>query len=146
LCRYALVRNACTKVVHHYVCEGLGQSVKKSNVLSHEQEQLILASDGASLTHPCGLNICMGHFMCQNFFSHGQNKLKSTNAIQFQLHVNGKGNEYLRLVITYHLFLLLSSLFKCLIVVLIIIAVEILMLWIFGFFRYILRLSQNTEI
>jgi hypothetical protein len=78
--RYALVRNAGTKVVHRSVQEGLGQVVKKYDVLTRSEEKLVLASEGASLSHLHGLNSRMGYFMCRNFFVHGQNELPATNA------------------------------------------------------------------
>jgi hypothetical protein len=53
---YALVRNAGTVVVHRFVREGLGQSVKKSDVLMREEEQVVLKSVGANISHSHGLN------------------------------------------------------------------------------------------
>jgi hypothetical protein len=90
------MRNAGTEVVHWSVREGLGQSVKKSNVLTREEEQVVLKSLGVDISHLRNLNSRMGHFICQNFFIRGQNELQATNATQFQLHINGRGDEYLR--------------------------------------------------
>jgi hypothetical protein len=55
-CKYALVRNAGTQVVHRFVHEGLGQSVKKSDLLTREEEWIVLANEGSMITHPRGLN------------------------------------------------------------------------------------------
>jgi hypothetical protein len=93
---YAIVRNVGTEVVHKSVREGLGQSVKKSDVLTREEEQVVLKSAGVHISHPRGLNSRMGYFFCRNFFIRGQNELGATNANQFQLHVNKRGDEYLR--------------------------------------------------
>ena len=95
-CSYALVRNAGTEVVHRSVREGLGRNVKKSDLLTREEEVRVLASEGAAVSHPHGLNSRMGYFFCRNFFIRGQNELRATNANQFELHVNGRGDEYLR--------------------------------------------------
>lgn len=95
-CSYALVRNAGTEVVHRSVREGLGRNVKKSDLLTREEEVRVLASEGAAVSHPRGLNSRMGYFFCRNFFIRGQNELRATNANQFELHVNGRGDEYLR--------------------------------------------------
>jgi hypothetical protein len=65
-------------------------------VLTWEEEQVVLKSAGADISHPCSLNSRMGYFLCWNFFIQGQNELRATNANQFQLHVNGRGDEYLR--------------------------------------------------
>jgi hypothetical protein len=96
LCKYALVRNAETEVVQRSVREGLGQSIKKSDLLTQEEERVVLASEGATISHPHGLNSQMGYFLCRNFFIRGQNELRWTNANQFQLHVNARGDEFLR--------------------------------------------------
>ena len=96
LCRYALVRNVGTEVVQRSVREGLGHSVRKSDVLTREEERIVLESDGCSVSHPRGLNSRMGYFLCRNFFIRGQNELRWTNANQFQLHVNTRGDEFLR--------------------------------------------------
>jgi hypothetical protein len=93
---YSLVRNAGTEVLHRSVREGLGQSVKKFDILTQEEEQVVLRSVGADIFHPRGLNSRMGYFFCRNFFIRGQNELGATNANQFQLHVNKRGDEYLR--------------------------------------------------
>jgi hypothetical protein len=53
---YSLVRNAGTEVLHRSVREGLGQSVKKSDVLMREEEQVVLKSVGANISHSHGLN------------------------------------------------------------------------------------------
>ena len=82
-CKYALVRNASTEVVQRSIREGLGHSVKKSNLLIHEEERVVLDSEGAMISHPRGLNSRMGYFLCKNFFIRGQNELQWMNANQF---------------------------------------------------------------
>ena len=83
-------------MVQRSVREGLGHSVKKSDLLTREEERIVLDSEGCSVTHPRGLNSRMGYFLCRNFFIRGQNELRWTNANQFQLHVNPRGDEFLR--------------------------------------------------
>jgi hypothetical protein len=90
------VRNAGIEVAHRFVREGLDQSVKKLDLLTREKEWIVLASEGAMITHPRSLNSRMGYFLCHNFFIRGQNELRWTNANQFELHVNERGDEYLR--------------------------------------------------
>ena len=51
---------------------GLGQEVKKSDLLTIEEEQLLLSSDGASISHPRGLNSRFVYFCCRNFFIRDQ--------------------------------------------------------------------------
>jgi hypothetical protein len=71
VCRDALVRNAGTEAVQQSVRQGVGLKVKKSDVLTREEEQLMLKSDGASLDHPKGLNNRFVYFCCKNFFIRG---------------------------------------------------------------------------
>jgi hypothetical protein len=92
-------RNASTKVVHQSVWEGLGRIVKKSDVLIWKEEHVVLESNGADLSHPHDCNSYMGYFLCWNFFIRGQNELRVTNANRFELHLNGKGDKYLKQVI-----------------------------------------------
>jgi hypothetical protein len=87
--------------------------VKKSDVLTRNEEKLVVASKGASLSHPRGLNNRMGYFMYRNFFVRGQNELCATNANQFQLHVNARGDEYLRYVLSFHIYIALVFNFFC---------------------------------
>ena len=93
---YTLVRNARTEVVHRSVREGLGRTVKKSDLLTREEEMHVLASKGVAISYLHALNSRMGYFFCCNFFIRGQNELRATNANQFELHVNARGDEYLR--------------------------------------------------
>jgi hypothetical protein len=65
-------------------------------VLTREEGQVVLKSLGVDISHLHSLNSRMGYFLYRNFFIRGQNELRATNANQFQLHVNGRGNEYLR--------------------------------------------------
>ena len=95
-CRYALVRNAGTEAVQRFVHEGLGQSVKKSNLLTWKEERVVLDNEGAIISHPQDLNSQMGYFLCRNFFIRGQNELQWTNANQFQLLINSMDDEFLR--------------------------------------------------
>jgi hypothetical protein len=87
--------------------------VKKFEVLTQSKEKLVLVSEGASLSHPRGLNSRMGYFMCQNFFVRGQNELRATNANQFQLHVNAREDEYLRYILSYQIYIALVFSFFC---------------------------------
>jgi hypothetical protein len=69
--RYAPVRNAGTEAVQRSVRQGVGLKVKKSDVLTREEEKLMLKNDGASLDHPKGLNNRFVYFCCKNFFIRG---------------------------------------------------------------------------
>jgi hypothetical protein len=95
-CRYALVRNAGSKSVEKLVWEGFGQHVRKSDVLTFVEEQLIIASKFCSVEHPQGLNNCMVIFCLCNFFIRSQCEVRATFPIQFDIGVNIHGDEYLR--------------------------------------------------
>jgi hypothetical protein len=94
--RYAQVRNAGTEAVQRSVRQGVDLKVKKSDVLTRLEEQLMLNNEGASLDHPKGLNNRFVYFCCNNFFIRGQNELRDTCAHQFELQVNGSNEEFLR--------------------------------------------------
>ena len=76
--------------------QGLGGEVTKVDVITREEEQLLLASTGASLTHPKGLNNRFAYLLCRNLFIRGHNELRVTNTRQFELHVDEQGDEYER--------------------------------------------------
>jgi hypothetical protein len=75
---------------------GLGSVVKKSDLITHEEEILLLEYDGCTLTNGRGCNNRMFYFLCRNMFIRGQNELRATNANQFSLHSNSRGEEFLR--------------------------------------------------
>ncbi len=50
---------------------GLGESIKKSNILSIEKEQRMLAQATCQPTSPCNLNLKFGYFYMQNIFITG---------------------------------------------------------------------------
>jgi hypothetical protein len=77
---------------------GLRAVVTKSDILTREEEALVLGSDEASLSHPRGLNNRLLYFCCRNLFIRGQQELRDTNAAQFELHVDENGNEFIRYV------------------------------------------------
>ena len=96
------MRNACTEAVQRSVRGGLGSVIKKSDLITHEEEVLLLKSDGCALTNGRGCNNRMLYFLYRNMFIKGQNELRATNANQFALHSNSRGEEFLRYVIFYH--------------------------------------------
>ena len=96
ICRYAQVQNAGTESVQQSVRQGVGLKVKKSDILSHEEEQWMLRSEGALLDHPKGLNNRFVYFCCCNFFIQGQNELRETCTHQFELHFSESVEEFLR--------------------------------------------------
>jgi hypothetical protein len=75
---------------------GLGSVVKKSDLITREEEILLLKSDACALTNGRGCNNRMLYFICRNMFIRGQNELRATNANQFSLHSNSRGEEFLR--------------------------------------------------
>jgi hypothetical protein len=91
-----LVRNAGSESVQRSVRVGFGQTVRKSDVLTFLEEQVILKSACCSVEHPHGLNNRMVVFCLRNFFIRGQSELRATSAKQFQILVNSRGDEYLR--------------------------------------------------
>jgi hypothetical protein len=94
-CRYALVRNVGSESVQHSLQEGYGHHVRKSDVLTFEEEQIVLASKCCSVDHPHGLNNRMVIFCLRNFFIRGQSKLRVTSPKQFEIWQNVKGDEFL---------------------------------------------------
>ena len=56
----------------------------------------MLASIGASLIHPEGLNNRFAYLLCRNLFIRGHNELRETNTRQFELHVDEQGGKYVR--------------------------------------------------
>ena len=90
------MRNAGTESVQQSVRQGVGLTMKKSDVLTRKEEREMLDSDGASLHHPRGLNNRFVYFCCRNFFIRGQNELRETSAHQFELHENDDNEQYLR--------------------------------------------------
>jgi hypothetical protein len=66
----------------------------------------LLKFDGCALTNDRGCNNRMLYFLCRNMFIRGQNELCATNANQFSLHLNSKGEEFLRYVMFRYLFYL----------------------------------------
>jgi hypothetical protein len=49
----------------------LGIVVKKSDLITHEEEVLLLKSDGCILTNGRGYNNWMLYFLCRNMFIRG---------------------------------------------------------------------------
>jgi hypothetical protein len=50
-CRYALVRNAGFESMQRSVREGLGHHIRKSDMLTFQEEQVILAHKYCSVEH-----------------------------------------------------------------------------------------------
>ena len=113
--RYVLVWNAGTEAVQRSVRGGLGSVIKKSDLITCEEEVLLLKFDCCVLTNGRGCNNRMLYFLCRNMFIRGQNELRATNANQFTLHFNSRGEEFLRYILVYHLFSLLFCFFPMLI-------------------------------
>jgi hypothetical protein len=90
------VQNAGSESVQRLVREGFGHHVHKSNALTFQEEQLILALKFCSVEHPQGLNNWMVIFCLRNFFIRGQSELRATSPNQFEIGVNMRGDEYLR--------------------------------------------------
>jgi hypothetical protein len=67
--RYAQVRNVDTEFVQWSVRQGVGLNVKKSDVLTHEEEQWMLKSEGAALDHLKGLTTNLFTSVAVIFFS-----------------------------------------------------------------------------
>jgi hypothetical protein len=113
-CRYALVLNVGSKSVQRSIRAGFGQTVRKSDMLTFLEEQIILTSTCCSMDHPHGLNNQMVVFCLRNFFIRGQFELRATSPKQFKIHVNSQGDEYLRFgLLEFVCFLNLSIEFSC---------------------------------
>lgn len=93
--RYRRVKNAGTESVRRSFKRGLGLTTSTSDVLTRDEEILVLSSPAASLSTPTGLNYRFVYFYCRNFFIRGQDELRNTHVGQFQL-LNEFGVEFLR--------------------------------------------------
>ncbi|KAL3685311.1 hypothetical protein R1sor_003333 [Riccia sorocarpa] len=82
---YAKVIAACNEAVERSVRAGLDREVKKSSVLSLEEEKLILDQKICQIDTPTGLNYRMGFFCLRNFFIRGQKELRNVNIEDFQI-------------------------------------------------------------
>jgi len=96
--RYLAVKDVDTVTVKRSFRRGLRAAISKSDILTKEEEALVLASDGASLNHPRGLNNRFLYFCCRNLFIRSQQELRDTNAAQFELRVDENGIEFFRYV------------------------------------------------
>jgi hypothetical protein len=99
------VRNAGIEAVQRFVRGGLGSVVRKSDLITQKEEVYLLNSDACSLRNGCGCNNRMVYFFCHNLFIRGQNELRATNANQFKLLANSKGEEFLMCVFFFFHFL-----------------------------------------
>ncbi|KAL3687813.1 hypothetical protein R1sor_014122 [Riccia sorocarpa] len=76
---------AGNEAVERSVRAGLGREVKKSSVLSLEEEKLILDQKICQIDTPTGLNYRMGFFCLRNFLIRGQKELRNVNIEDFQI-------------------------------------------------------------
>lgn len=95
--RYRRVKFAGTESVKRSFRRGLGLTTSTSDVLTRDEEVLVLNSEAASVHHPIGLTYRLVYFFCRNLFIRGQDELRATHAGQFQLLSDG-GVEFLRFV------------------------------------------------
>lgn len=94
--RFTTVLDASTQTVIHSSKSGLGREVKRPDILTREEEALMLQSDGASLKHPKGINNRFVYLACRNLFVRGKTELRTLFYNQFELRVDQQGEEYLR--------------------------------------------------
>ena len=83
--RYRRVKFAGTESVKRSFWRGLGIRLSTSDVLSREEEILVLNSDAASVLTPNGLILRLVYFFYRNLFIRGQDELRATHVGQFEL-------------------------------------------------------------
>jgi hypothetical protein len=88
-----LVRNVGSESVQRSVWAGFGHTIRKNDVLTFLEEQVILTSSCCSVDYPHGLNNRMVVFCLRNFFIRGQSELRLTSPKQFEIRVNSRGDE-----------------------------------------------------
>ena len=93
--RYRRVKFAGTESVRCSFKRGLGLKTMTSDVLTREEEILVLKSSAASVLNPIGLTWRMVYFFCRNLFIRGQDELRATHVGQFEVLSDG-GVEFLR--------------------------------------------------
>lgn len=96
--RFADVRNAGTEAAKESSRSGLGKEYTSSDILTREEEALMLASPGCSLATPKGINSRFVYLSCRNLFIRGMVELRLTYKNQFELHSDNDGVEFLRYV------------------------------------------------
>ncbi|KAG0600965.1 hypothetical protein M758_11G074700, partial [Ceratodon purpureus] len=77
--RYAKVRQAADIAAQRSVDAGLGKDIKRFDLISLEEEALMLASPAADVNTPSGLNHRFGYFTMRNFFVRGVNEVRALN-------------------------------------------------------------------
>ena len=98
--RYRRVKFAGTEFVKRSFKRGLGIKTSTSDVLTRDEEVLVLTSPGASVLNPSGLILRLVYFFCRNLFIRGQDELRATHMGQFQL-LSENGIEFLRYVFSF---------------------------------------------
>ena len=93
--RYRRVKFVGTESVKRSFRRGLGIRTSTSDVLSRDEEVLVLKSEAASVSNPTGLILRLVYFFCRNLFIRGQDELRATHVGQFQI-LTDNGVEFLR--------------------------------------------------
>lgn len=93
--RYAKVKLAADKAALRSIAAGLGKDVKRSDILSIEEERLMLTQEKCQINSPHGINLMFGYFCTRNFMIRGGQELRNTDAEDFSLRSDNYG-EYIR--------------------------------------------------
>ncbi|KAL3695219.1 hypothetical protein R1sor_009295 [Riccia sorocarpa] len=83
--RYHKVKLAADEAVQHAMDRGLGKTVKKSDILTLDEERRMLAQEKCSLQCPRGLNYVMSYYCLRNFFIRGAAELRHVNWEDFSI-------------------------------------------------------------
>ncbi|KAL3685410.1 hypothetical protein R1sor_003432 [Riccia sorocarpa] len=89
--RYHKVKLAADEAVQRSMDRGLGKSVKKSDILTLEEETRMLAQPKCDLQYPKGLNYVMAYYCLRNFFIRGVAELRQVNWEDFTVENLGTG-------------------------------------------------------
>jgi len=83
--RYHHVKVVGNETTFRMLTIGLGKCIKKSNILSIEKEQRMLAQGMCEPTSPCNLNLKFDYFYMQNLFIRGYSKFRNVDFGEFNL-------------------------------------------------------------
>jgi hypothetical protein len=80
---FGYVKLAIDKITLCVFSASLGKIIKKSNVLSIDEEKKMLAQEMCRPTTPTKINLCFGYFYMCNFLIYGCQELKNVNFEEF---------------------------------------------------------------
>ena len=94
--RYIVVADAASAAARRSLKSGLGKTVKKSDDLTFEEEEKMLASDAARLDSPAGVNNRFVYYCTRNFFVRAGKEMRDLDESMFSLLTDDDNNCFLR--------------------------------------------------